>query len=73
MNQQSNDPIPFPAPTTADAAGAAIVAARELRPEHLPTFPAIATAVDGWMRRLPWWAVVAGTVGVVWWVSRRKR
>lgn len=31
-------------------------------PEKLPTFPTLASAVDGYMQRVPWWAVAIGAI-----------
>lgn len=42
-------------------------------PESLPTFPALASGVDSFMTRLPWWVVAAASAGATWWWMKRSK
>jgi len=42
-------------------------------PEKLPTFPTLATAIDGYMQRVPWWAVAIGTIFAYRYFLNKKR
>jgi hypothetical protein len=42
-------------------------------PEKLPTFPTLATAIDGYMQRVPWWAIAIGSIFAYRYVMTRKK
>ena len=42
-------------------------------PEKLPTFPTLATAVDGYMQRVPWWVVAIGSIVAYRYFMQRKK
>ena len=70
MSDHSNV-SPFPGvpgrPTAAEAAQMA-----QALPEHLPSFPLLATKIDHYATRLPWWSVLVVGLGVGWVVWGRK-
>jgi len=41
-------------------------------PEALPAFPQVATWIDRYMRKVPWWVLVVGVAATTHWLSRRK-
>ena len=42
-------------------------------PEKLPTFPTLATAIDSYMQRVPWWAVAIGSIFAYRYLMNRKK